>query len=86
MKVTPAGLESDLKNIKAIVLGAARAMKDAFDAGFYFAEDGSEGPFMGDLLLLDGKVKMVDVEPLTEREVRHAGHGATLATAPRGPR
>jgi hypothetical protein len=44
------------------------AMKEANEAGFRFEPDGSEGPFLGDVLVLDGKVKFVDTEPLGEYE------------------
>jgi len=66
--VDPEALDRDLSTVKQIVLGTMRALKDAHDAGFYFASDGSEGPFLADVLLHDGKIKMVDVEPLTEAE------------------
>ena len=38
----------------------------ANEAGLRFERDGSEGPFLADVLLLDGKVKMIDTESLGE--------------------
>ena len=43
-----------------------RGLKEANEAGFRFEKDGSEGPFLGDVLHLDGKIKLVDTEPLGE--------------------
>jgi len=56
----------DLSIIKAVALGVLRGMQEAHEQGFRFENDGSEGPFLGDVLYLDGKVKLVDTEPLGE--------------------
>ena len=63
---TPGKLWEELTVIKTVALGVLRGMKEANEAGFRFEPDGSEGPFLGDVLLLDGKVKLVDTEPLGE--------------------
>ena len=63
---TPTKLKEELSLIKAFALGVLRAMKEANEAGFRFEADGSEGPFLGDVLHLDGKIKLVDTEPLGE--------------------
>ena len=64
--MTPERLDEELTIIKTTALGVLQGMKEANEAGFYFESDGSEGPFLGDVLYLDGKVKLVDTEPLSE--------------------
>ena len=63
---TPDMLKQELELIKAVALGTLRGMKEAHAQGFRFEADGSEGPFLGDVLVLDGRVKLVDTEPLGE--------------------
>jgi len=65
--VTPEALEQDLSQIKALLLGALRGMKDAHEAGYMYESDGSQGPFLSDVVMRDGRVKLLDVEPLRER-------------------
>ena len=62
----PEKLQYELGLIKTFALGVLRGLKEANEAGFRFEKDGSEGPFLGDVLHLDGKIKLVDTEPLGE--------------------
>ena len=66
MALTPSKLEQSLALVKTVALGVLRGMKEANEAGFRFENDGSEGPFLGDVLHHDGKIKLVDTEPLQE--------------------
>ena len=65
-RYTPEQLHKELELIKTVAMGTLRGMKEAHGQGFRFEPDGSEGPFLGDVLFLDGKVKLVDTEPLGE--------------------
>jgi len=65
---TPDKLGEELALIKEVALGTMRALKEAHGAGFRFEPDGSEGPFLGDVLFHKGRVKLVDTEPLGEYE------------------
>ena len=61
---TPEKLAVELETIKTIALGVLRGMREANEVGLRFASDGSEGPFLADVVMLDAKVKLVDTEPL----------------------
>jgi len=64
--LTPEQLHRELSVIKTFALGILLGMREANEAGYRFEKDGSEGPYLGDVLLHDGKVKLVDTESLEE--------------------
>ena len=64
--LTPEKLNEELAVIKSFCIGVLRGMKEAHGVGMRFEPDGTEGPFLGDVLSLDGRIKLVDTEPLGE--------------------
>ena len=63
---TPEQLDEQLGTIKHVALCVLRAMHEAHEAGLHYEPDGSDGPFLADVVQHERVVKLMDSEPLRE--------------------